>query len=641
MNWFLKEKNYLKVIEITNISVIFLVIVFYLINLSSAGLGTLILLLIFNALAGFFINKVKQEEQLTKEEQGISKILTEQERRDVNKIREKALKLGFLIACFCYSGAIVQLVYYVFSSNSSELAANNFFVILLYSFGAYGLLLYPIFRILFIQKYPAFTLKIYYFVLICFSVLFTELFGPNEVIELIFLGAFLIISAIFISPALSLLVLSAIYGIFYFELSLEPSQPMDLFFELKVALLFVTALFSFFFSIRHKQLEKEREKSKILINQLTQDKGKIEAMLESMGDGVFVTDPAKKIILINRAALQMAGQTLHSSLNRFYGDLFPFKDKEGKLLNFETEDPIQEAVTENHSVILDDLYLHKKNEVLAAAFYCSPVINAKGDIMGSIVLLRDVTKEKEIEKMKYEFVSIASHEISTPVAALEGNLSMVLDDKIGKIDSKARELLEKAFDSSKRLSTLIKDLLVVSRIDEGKMSLNVDIEDMKEMTEKIVNELSFRAKANNVYLKVKIDSKKLPKVECDGSKVREVITNLAGNALKFTTKGGVTIHLDSEKDKLKVTIEDTGTGISKEDIAHLFKKFHQVDSSHTRNVGGTGLGLYISKAIVELHGGKIWVESEVGKGSRFIFEIPLKFKRGMVKESIFAGASKN
>ncbi len=239
------------------------------------------------------------------------------------------------------------------------------------------------------------------------------------------------------------------------------------------------------------------------------------------------------------------------------------------------------------------------------------------------MVLRDITKEKEMEKMKFEFVSIASHEISTPIASIEGNLSMILDEKIGKVDEVAEKLLHGAYEGSRRLSRLVKDLLNVSKIEEGRMTMDLEPADIEKLIKSVIEELTPQAKKSGLELKYEEPQRALPQVLMDSDRIREVISNLIVNAIKFTPSGSITIKVSRGQDLITITVADTGIGISQEYLPYLFQKFHQIDSTATRKAQGTGLGLYICKSIIELHGGKIWVESEKGKGSRFSFTVQI------------------
>jgi len=227
----------------------------------------------------------------------------------------------------------------------------------------------------------------------------------------------------------------------------------------------------------------------------------------------------------------------------------------------------------------------------------------------------------ELDKMKDEFISIASHELNTPLAAIEGYLSMILDEGMGKVDPKAKEYLRRAYDSSKRLADLILDLLNVSRIEQGRLKVKFSETSLSELAQSVIHELQLKASTKKIYLKLEAP-KELPKSFLDPDRIREVFVNLIGNSIKFTEKGGITVKITHPDDHLRVEIIDTGRGIAEEDMKKLFHKFSQVKREVDEHQG-TGLGLYISKNFVELHKGTIGVTSTEGKGSTFMFELPI------------------
>jgi signal transduction histidine kinase len=244
----------------------------------------------------------------------------------------------------------------------------------------------------------------------------------------------------------------------------------------------------------------------------------------------------------------------------------------------------------------------------------------------------------QLDKMKDEFISVASHELNTPLAAIEGYLSMILDEGMGKIDDKSRMYLGRAYDSSKRLAELILDLLNTSRIEQGRLKMKYSEVNLAELIQSVIHELQIKADGKKIYLKMEAP-KVVPVLWCDPDRIREVIVNLTGNAIKFTEKGGVTIKIEQPDHTLRVSVIDTGRGIDKADQNKLFQKFSQVKREIDEHQG-TGLGLYISKSFVDLHKGRLWVESEAGKGAAFIFELPIidkppKEVPGAILESTF------
>jgi len=228
----------------------------------------------------------------------------------------------------------------------------------------------------------------------------------------------------------------------------------------------------------------------------------------------------------------------------------------------------------------------------------------------------------ELDKTKNDFISMASHELNTPLAAIEGYLSMVLDEGLGKVDPKAKVYLTRAYASSKRLAALILDLLNVSRIEQGRLKMKFAKTNLVDLAASVIDELQIKTDAKKLYLKLEATKSKVPDTWCDPDRIREIFVNLIGNATKFTEKGGITVRVKEELGKLRCEVADTGRGVSKEDQKKLFQKFSQVHRELDQQQG-TGLGLYISKTFTELHNGRIFVESEAGKGATFIFELPI------------------
>lgn len=231
---------------------------------------------------------------------------------------------------------------------------------------------------------------------------------------------------------------------------------------------------------------------------------------------------------------------------------------------------------------------------------------------------------RELDKLKDEFVSLASHELRTPMAAIRGSVSTVLEGYAGEITSQTREFLAAAYNENDRLIRLVNNLLNTSRIEAGRLSFTVSRLELPIIINEVVKNLQMAAKEKNLYL-IYEPFGFLPQIQGDEDKLKEVIINLIGNGIKFTSQGGLTIRTVVEGNFVKTSVADTGTGIHKEDFDLLFKKFSQVkrDQKYTKSYGGTGLGLYLSQKIIEGLGGKIWLESEVGKGTTFLFTLPI------------------
>jgi signal transduction histidine kinase len=234
---------------------------------------------------------------------------------------------------------------------------------------------------------------------------------------------------------------------------------------------------------------------------------------------------------------------------------------------------------------------------------------------------------RQLDKAKSEFISLASHQLRTPLSIIKGYISMILEGTWGKTNEKQKEQLKKVYLSNERLIKLVEDLLTVSRIESGRLEFDWELVSLEDMIESVISEFSQVAAKKGLYLKYIKPNKPLPKVKVDSLKIRQVIQNLVDNALHYTKKGGVTIRLKKKKDKIVFSIQDTGIGISPKEQVTLFEKFSRgkyVGKMHTE---GTGLGLYLAAKMIEAHQGKIWVESAgKDKGSTFYFELGVRGK---------------
>jgi signal transduction histidine kinase len=296
------------------------------------------------------------------------------------------------------------------------------------------------------------------------------------------------------------------------------------------------------------------------------------------------------------------------------------------------EDPIAKALTANQSVFTDQLSLQTQS---GKNFIASISVSPVGQLgQGVIVVFRDITNEKSDERQRAEFISTASHEMRTPVASIEGYLGLALNPATAQIDAKARDFITKAHESAQHLGHLFQDLLDVSKADDGRMQNKPTVIDIIPFMHEVVTGLTPKAVAKNLRITYKpmpdgqvADelSKRLNPVyyvNVDRDHLREVCDNLVENAIKYTPQGEVVVDINGDQAHVVISIQDTGIGIPKEDQAHLFQKFYRVDNSDTREIGGTGLGLYLCRKLTEAMGGRIWVDSEYKKGSTFHVELP-------------------
>jgi len=360
---------------------------------------------------------------------------------------------------------------------------------------------------------------------------------------------------------------------------------------------------------------------------LFQENALSETALNNLMVGVFILDKTGSIILSNFAGNQMIGFESKDTKNKNYLNIIKITDANGTLVEASIN-PIARNITEGGKIATDNYFLASRNNVLRPIGLVIKEIKDTADqSKGTIVILRDLTREKFLDQQRSDFISTASHEMRTPVAAIEGYLALALNEKVTNIDEKARNYLEKAHASAERLGKLFQDLLNSARAEDGRLQNNPEVIDVAKFLESLSSNMKFMAEKKGLNFEFLINasqdkSSEQYLVNVDKDRLGEVINNLYENANKYTESGKIVIGLTGNPKVVQLRVQDTGDGIPADAIPHLFEKFYRADNSSTRQIGGTGLGLYLAKEIVKLYDGRIWVESEVGKGSTFYINLP-------------------
>lgn len=240
---------------------------------------------------------------------------------------------------------------------------------------------------------------------------------------------------------------------------------------------------------------------------------------------------------------------------------------------------------------------------------------------GRVIAYHDVSHEKAVDRMKSEFISVASHELRTPMTSIKGSVDLILSGFAGETSPEMQELLEIAQKSCDRLVRLVNDILDLSKIEAGQLKLNLERLDVTEIAVRAICAVKPLADKSNVRLRVD-RPQPLPIVEADPDRIEQAITNLLSNAVKFSPpKGDVVVELSSDENWVQCAVSDQGVGIAEKDLHRIFGKFQQLSEGRRR--GGTGLGLAITRGLIDEHRGSIWVESRVGVGTKFIFRLPV------------------
>lgn len=381
-----------------------------------------------------------------------------------------------------------------------------------------------------------------------------------------------------------------------------------------------------------EDVEEEKEITK-------REKDKIDTILKSIGDAVFVVDRDLKIILVNKITTDLCGYKESELIGQKYSDVLKFVFEEADNRNEKVNDKfVNDAIRtgeiqemSNHTVLITKL-----NKRIPVADSAAPLKNQKDEIIGCVVVFRDVTHEHEIDKAKTEFVSLASHQLRTPLSAINWYSEMLLDGDAGKLNDEQKSYIEQIAKGNKRMVELVNSLLNVSRIELGTFAIDPSPTDFKEIAESILGELKPQIATKKQEITTNYENN-LPKINADPKLIRIIIQNYLTNAIKYTPeKGKINLSITTQKaegkikeDSIIIAVKDNGYGIPAKQQNKIFQKLFRADNIMTKDTEGTGLGLYIVKSIAEQSDGLAWFDSEENKGTTFFASIPL---RGMVKK---------
>lgn len=380
----------------------------------------------------------------------------------------------------------------------------------------------------------------------------------------------------------------------------------------------------------YQALEHKVEERTIALKQKMQElknaHAKDDAILSSIGDGLIVTDAQGRILLINAIAADLLGWDRQKIIGNDIGAYETF-DEAGTPLP-KGEQPMQVALKTGEKV---NRYI-KSSTKKVLNVTASPVLQHRRTV-GAIQIIRDSTREKEIDRMKTEFISIASHQLRTPLSAIRWFVEMLLSGDTGKLKPEQQEFAQNIEDSTERMIELVNSLLNISRIESGRIIIDPKPTDLHELVSGIINDLKGKTAEKKQTLVISIH-KDLPLINLDQRLIGQVYLNLLTNAIKYTPKGGeISVFVSRKGGEIISQVTDNGYGIPKSEQGKMFQKFFRASNIAKVETDGTGLGMYLIKSVVETSGGKIWFESEEGKGSTFWFSLPargMKAKAGEV-----------
>jgi len=392
------------------------------------------------------------------------------------------------------------------------------------------------------------------------------------------------------------------------------------------------------------KVKKRTEDLALTLEKIVREKEKTETIIHSIGDGIFVVDKNLNITLINQIAANMVGCEVRNCIGKKYHEVLNFVYEEDGTVN---DKFIKNALAtgeiqkmSNHTVLIK-----KDGTKIPVSDSAAPLKDKDGNVIGCVVVFMNVTKKREIERMKDEFVSIASHQLKTPLTAISWFIEVLNKGDLGKLNKKQKEYMKDVYQSNKRMIKLVNDLLNVSRLDTGMLKIEPKPMQFEKIIEDVIEGQEILIAEKQCKVTFEKPKKKLPAVLLDESLIKQVVHNLLTNAIRYSKpiKGKVLIKLelrDKNKDYL-LTVSDNGIGIPKNKQQRIFEKFFRTDEAQKMESEGSGLGLYISKMIIKSSGGQIWFESEKNKGAKFYVSIPLEGMKQKKGEKILINKKVN
>jgi PAS domain S-box-containing protein len=352
-----------------------------------------------------------------------------------------------------------------------------------------------------------------------------------------------------------------------------------------------------------------------------EQRAEAEALFTSIGDGAIATDEFGRITRANPAAQQILGYTEAELLGTWFPKHVVAVTAEDKPVNL-IDRPITKAFLTGKPISEKTYYRRKDGQKIALAINASPIL-LNNKPLGAIEVFRDITFEQEVDRMKSEFISLASHQLRTPLSAIKTYTHMLAEGYMGKLTASQKKSLATVISAADRMNELISTLLNVTRIESGSIEVRPKLIRLDKLAEEVVKEVALMAANKSIALSTATKGKAPTTIKTDALIVKEVMTNLVSNAIKYTPDGGrVSITIRPRRADIVVSITDSGWGIPKYSQDQVFSKFFRAQNIVKRETTGTGLGLYLVKGLLEALGGRIWFSSEEEQGTTFSFSLP-------------------
>ena len=376
-----------------------------------------------------------------------------------------------------------------------------------------------------------------------------------------------------------------------------------------------------------KNIFSENSENKNSKNTSSSFLGDGKAILDAVDDGVLAVNSKGNILAINPAAEQITGWNGSDAAGLVFNSVLKITNNEGGEM-IEISNPVNRVLRTGENFTTRDLFIKTQSGKIVPIFLAVNSIDSQNS--GVVVVFRDISKELKENREQAEFISTASHEMRTPVASIEGYIGLALNPATATIDARAKSYLQKAHENTKHLGQLFQDLLDITKAEDGRLKNEPVVLDAIEFSRNIWEGLKPKAEAKGLNYIFEPDNHKTGEktltpvffIHADRDHLHEILNNLFENAIKYTPNGMVSVNVTGDDNNVQISVKDSGIGIPAEDIPHLFQKFYRVDNSETREINGTGLGLFLSHKLTESIGGFLDVESEYKKGSTFTVKLP-------------------
>lgn len=372
-----------------------------------------------------------------------------------------------------------------------------------------------------------------------------------------------------------------------------------------------------------EQLRKQADELVSVNIRIEEEKERAESILrflQSIDEQVYVVDRERKIIFINASASALVGLDHEQILGTHMSEHFIYEGADGKRYL-----PTRKVLADQRAHVFPDRTLVKiRGKSIAVSGTASPIFDDKKKLVGVVVVFQDVTKRYELEQMKDSFLSVAAHQLRTPLGSMRWSMELLIADDFGKLPKAAKEAVQQLYDNSQRMTVLVNDLLDISRIEQNRGTEEKKLVSIGGIVKAVLSQLQSEADKRNIKIRVSVPEEPLPDILVSPKHVHEALENLLSNAIKYNRDNGtVTIKIIKKEKYLELTVTDTGIGIPKNDYSKIFSKFFRASNAVLQETDGSGLGLSVVKSYLEESGAKVSFESEENVGTTFLVEFPL------------------